>query len=296
MKCYYGCGKEAKFQFKNGKWCCSKNVSSCSFIKNKISNIKIKKCNNKIFKTKMSTITTKRYKDILERKKHSNILKKVYKDKILRKNISLRQIERYKNPLEREKTRESLLNKSHIYKKRTIKYIQKKYPLFSKIEEMRYKPGFEKERVIQVYCKNHLCKNSKEQGGWFTPTNRQIESRIFALESKNGNEGLYFYCCDKCKDECPLFNLHSDPNKIKKELYTFYEYQTFRQQVLKREDYLCEYCGESANTVHHIMPQKLEPIHVLDPDYGLACCSKCHYQYGHKDECSTGIIANKECR
>lgn len=28
--CEYGCGKEAKYQFKNGKWCCSKNHKSCS--------------------------------------------------------------------------------------------------------------------------------------------------------------------------------------------------------------------------------------------------------------------------
>lgn len=27
--CEYGCGQEAKFQFKNGKWCCSKNYLSC---------------------------------------------------------------------------------------------------------------------------------------------------------------------------------------------------------------------------------------------------------------------------
>jgi len=36
MLCDYGCGQEAKYQFKNGKWCCSKNVSQCSEIKNKI--------------------------------------------------------------------------------------------------------------------------------------------------------------------------------------------------------------------------------------------------------------------
>ncbi len=33
MICDYGCGKEAKYQFKNGKWCCSKHSSQCMFIK-----------------------------------------------------------------------------------------------------------------------------------------------------------------------------------------------------------------------------------------------------------------------
>jgi len=29
MLCEYGCNKEAKYQFKNGKWCCSKSRNSC---------------------------------------------------------------------------------------------------------------------------------------------------------------------------------------------------------------------------------------------------------------------------
>ena len=31
--CDYGCGQEAKFQLKNGKWCCSKSQNSCSNMK-----------------------------------------------------------------------------------------------------------------------------------------------------------------------------------------------------------------------------------------------------------------------
>jgi hypothetical protein len=33
--CDYGCGQEAKYQFKNGKWCCSKNTNYCPQIKKK---------------------------------------------------------------------------------------------------------------------------------------------------------------------------------------------------------------------------------------------------------------------
>ena len=33
--CDYGCGQEAKYQFKNGKWCCSKNHKSCPSLKSK---------------------------------------------------------------------------------------------------------------------------------------------------------------------------------------------------------------------------------------------------------------------
>lgn len=32
-RCYYGCGREAKYQFKNGRWCCSKRHQSCPSMK-----------------------------------------------------------------------------------------------------------------------------------------------------------------------------------------------------------------------------------------------------------------------
>jgi len=38
MLCDYGCGQEAKHQFKNGKWCCSNHYSKCPKIRDNISN------------------------------------------------------------------------------------------------------------------------------------------------------------------------------------------------------------------------------------------------------------------
>jgi len=37
MICDYGCGKEANYQFKNGKWCCSKDAKQCKTFRSKIS-------------------------------------------------------------------------------------------------------------------------------------------------------------------------------------------------------------------------------------------------------------------
>ena len=48
--CDYGCGKEAIQQFKNGKWCCSKNHKSCSNLtyptKNNIGKTECPYCKN----------------------------------------------------------------------------------------------------------------------------------------------------------------------------------------------------------------------------------------------------------
>jgi len=178
-------------------------------------------------------------------------------------------------------------------KTRTISKIKKKYPIFEKIEEMRYNPDNPKE--IQVHCKNHNCLNSKEKGGWFTPDQRQIECR---LKSINTDIGLnYFYCSEECKNECPLFGFRVDHFlcNVKDLNYTSSEYNIWRNEVLKRANYKCEYCEDEAIDAHHIKPKKIEPFFSLDPDFGIACCKKCHYKYGHKDECSTGKLASKIC-
>ena len=38
MVCNYGCGKEAKYELKNKKWCCSKSINSCLGMRKKNSN------------------------------------------------------------------------------------------------------------------------------------------------------------------------------------------------------------------------------------------------------------------
>jgi len=183
-------------------------------------------------------------------------------------------------------------------KKFNLKDYKERHPFFYKIEELREDP---ESGHIQGRCKNHQCPNSKEKGGWFNLERKQITERIIQLEKEDGTDGSYFYCSDKCKIKCPLFGLNPN-NEINKNnldiikiYYTTEEYQTFRQEVLKRANYKCEYCEEEAKHAHHSRPQKLEPFFSLDPDYGISCCKECHYEKGHKDECSTGQIANTIC-
>ena len=305
--CEYGCGQEAKHQFQNGKWCCSSNWQLCLSARERQSKkLKGIKKNysqkfvpwNKGLKgvqvpwnkglTGSQTAWNKGLKGVQVAWNKNIPTSQKTKDKISKSLIG--QVAWNKNKCGMWSEEQLKINR--IKNTPSIEQIKKKYSLFAKVEEMKYKPGKEKEKVIQVHCKNHKCKNSKDKGGWFTPTKSQINERIRSIY----RDGAYFYCSDGCKIECPLFNSRgTDPFKIDIKLYTSEEYQTFRQQVLNRENYKCEYCGKKANTVHHIMPQKLEPIHVLDPDYGISCCQKCHYKYGHKDECGTGKLASKIC-
>lgn len=187
----------------------------------------------------------------------------------------------------------------------TTEYIQQTYPFLCKIEEFRDCP---KTKRVQTRCKNHKCKNSKELDGWFTIKNHpQFYDRMQAIEHPDGNGAHYFYCSDKCKDECPLYGKtvtqlikqdQINAGLIEELPYTSNEYETWKTTVLKLDDYKCQYCEKPAEHVHHINPQKLEPGYILDPINGISVCSECHYNYGHKKgtKCSTGQLAHKICK
>jgi 5-methylcytosine-specific restriction endonuclease McrA len=253
MLCDYGCGKEAFFRLKNGKYCCSKSCNSCPAmrVKNSESNMG----------------------------RHISL---ETREKLRRYNLG--------------KTKSSqTLEKHRISSRNTIEKIKKKYPFFSKIEEMRYNPDKPGEKEIQVHCKNHLCENSKERGGWFAPSFSQLAERIRQLESPDGNEGSCFYCSQECKDICPIYKSQGSLHIEIKRPYTQEEYNQFREYVLHRDNYECQYCEEKAEHIHHERPQKLEPFFSLDPDLAWSVCKSCHYKYGHKDECSTSQLAKIKC-
>jgi len=266
--CEYGCGQEAKHQLKNGKWCCGETHRSCPFFIEKIRKRNLGKKRTIEFRKRKSKL-------MIGENNHMFGTGGYWKGK---------------------KRSENDIKKFIISHRQTIKDINEKYPFFSKIENIRYNPNKPNEKEIQGHCKNHNCKNSKEKGGWFTLTKTQLYERIRALEKPYGMIENNFYCSQKCKDECPLYNLKGDPYKNINLPYTHQQLQIYNKTVLERENGLCEYCGEKAEHTHHIRPKKLEPFFVLDPDFGVACCEKCHYKYGHQGECSTGNLAKIVCR
>ncbi len=329
--CDYGCGQLGKYQFKNGKWCCSQSQNSCISIRKKMS-ISQQTKDNSVYRTqeyrdKISKINFGKKRTLKVRKNLSRIMLKkhseensVYKTQEYRDKISKASLENWKDSKFQEKQKNSRTGlkrsdkfkkeqsnrfKGHINARFTIEQWKEKYPTFAKIEEMRYKPGFEKEKIIQVHCKNHNCKNSKEQGGWFTPKNKdQLCGRMIAIETDNyGN--AYYYCSDKCKEECPLFNksvnqlIKQDQIRaghIENPWYNSQEYQTWRNQVFELDENKCVWCGKEAIVAHHILPQKTHPELSLDPENGISSCKDCHYKYGHRDKwCLTGFLSTLIC-
>ena len=201
--CDYGCNQKATIQFKNGKWCCSKTTSGCPSFRKRHSK-KMSGENNPMYGKKR-----------IHSKKARELKSKSMKGK--------------NNPMYGKKSPCRL----------TIQKIKKRYPTFFKEELMQYNESGD----IQVHCKNHTCNNSRNNGGWFTPSRIQLAERIRQLEHKDGNGGSYFYCSVECKTDCILYNLHLDPFSNYNESYTSAsEYQIFRKHVLERDDYKCQYC------------------------------------------------------
>jgi len=225
------------------------------------------------------------YKEIIERKKVTCLknygVTNPSKSKLILKRMQKTCSENYgtKNP-----------QHSKYIKIKKFENLKKRNPFLFMIEDIK----IDKNGDPLGHCKNHLCENSKEQGGWFKLTYLQIRNRITNLNIGTGC-GDYFYCSEECKTICPLYGIRSDPYKKPDKSHTQEENQTFRNHVLNRDNHTCQFCGKKAKYVHHERPQKLEPFFSLDPDYAWSCCEKCHYEKGHSGECSTGNLANKIC-
>jgi 5-methylcytosine-specific restriction endonuclease McrA len=340
--CDYGCGKEARYQLKNGKWCCSENLRSCS---------QMRENKKQTFMKKYGVENPFQSKEVQEKIKQTCLRKygvdHNFKSKEIREKIKQTFIEKYgvENPTQskeiQEKRNQTWLKNygghpiqskevQEKMKQTNLKNLGVEYPAQSKeVQEKRkhifiekygaehYQQSLEvKEKLLEchpffrqveeikiednmfkVHCKNRNCAHSKEKRGWFTPTIRQIHNRITALEGKSGNDGCFFYCSENCRTTCLAFNVHGDPERDTQLPYTQEQYQTFKLHVLTRDKYICQFCGAPATHVHHERPKKLEPFFSLDPDFGWACCEKCHYAKGHKKgtECSTGNLAAKVC-
>lgn len=282
MKCSYGCGLEGIYILKNGKYCCQPHFTKCPAIRNKNSLGQMNKIVSSETKLKQSISHKTRYTDEL-REKYSKRMKKKYKDPIEREKQKKIAKKIWSSKLNRKKHKLGIKNYFKVNSRITIRSIEEKYPTFFKVEKIRYKPNTKK---IQVKCKK--CKK------WFIPTSQQLYSRINQLEHPDGNDGSYLYCSDICKIQCPVYNLKGSLNPIEKN-YTTNEYKQFKDFVLERDNYKCQYCGKSADHVHHERPQKTDSFFSLDPDFAWSVCERCHYEKGHKDECSTGNLAKKIC-
>jgi hypothetical protein len=214
-------------------------------------------------------------------------------------------IQKHKKTCRKRYGVDSYTQTDEFKKNKRLSYQQclERYPDVVKIEELKEGPNGE----ILGHCKNANCKNSKENGGYFDVSKKVYERN----RGINGYDTAHFYCCEECKNTCPLYKrsaatLHNRINENPEIPYTSAEYSTWKEEVYYRQKIenntdtnFCEYCHATENLhVHHEVPQKIVPGYALDPINGIIACEDCHYKYGHEKgtECSTGNLANKICK
>lgn len=196
---------------------------------------------------------------------------------------------KYSKKAKRNMSKAKKGDKSHFWKggvtmKRLPLYDTYAHRLWCDEVDYEYVDGL---KILKVGCVN--CNKM------FVPKLNNLIHRVRYLEGKEVCESR-FYCSDECKVICPIFGQHKYPKGHKSDFeYTEEEYLIWRKEVMSRANYKCEYCGKRAVDAHHIRPKALEPFFALDPDYGLACCEECHYNYAHRDDCNTALISNVIC-
>ena len=124
MLCSYGCGKEANYEFKNGKWCCCKSQNSCQRIREKFKKKRlVRKPHSEESKMKISRSNKGRVPWNKGRKGiyTEETLKKMRKPK---KNKSKRKREVSEET--KKKIRKRLKGKSHVQTKETKEKISRK--------------------------------------------------------------------------------------------------------------------------------------------------------------------------
>ena len=276
--CEYGCEQEAKYQFKNGKWCCSSHYLKCPS-----QNKKYKGVNNPFYGKKHSD-------ENKQKCGKQNKGKKAWNKGIPRTDEEKEKI---------SKTTKEAMNKPEILKK-----IRLTRPNFKKEKHPKWSGGYYNNNIpmYDTYAvkisyaekcrrdpndKNILQVTCAYCGKWFTPGVINIYERIRSLEGRNHGEQR-LYCSEQCKRECPIFHQISYSKNYKPA--TSREVQPeLRQMRFELDNYTCQRCNKHQDKLevglhcHHIEGIRWEPLESADLDKVITLCKDCHKEV-HKIE------------
>jgi len=271
--CDYGCSQKAKYQFKNGKGCCSEKWQHCSGVRLKISKTKTGSILSEETKRKMSiTQTGVTLSD--------EIRKKISESKKGRKNPNYK-----KHPSKQTKIKMSISHKGSRSSLWKGGYAQKNIP--------RYDTYYNQISFIDTCRRNSQDNNILEVkctycGKWYIPKLTEVNERCRTI--KNGIDGSRLYCSNQCKIECPTYGQQKYPKGFK--LETSREVQPeLRQMRFEIDNYTCQKCNKHQDKLevglhcHHLEGIRWEPIESADVDKVITLCKTCHIEVHKKEGC-----------
>jgi len=271
IRCSYGCKQIAKYQLKNGKWCCEKFYTKCPAMREINRQRQIGKNHSKETKEKMSK--SQKGKIISEETKRK--ISKANKGNI-RKDLS----EYNRNTNLKGKNNP---NYKGGYSLKNIALYDTFAQQISWCESVRR--NYEDKNILEVKCA--YC------GKWYIPKLNNVKNRLSVLKGNISGDHR-FYCSKECKNECPIYNRKKWPKTFK--IATSREVQPeLRQMVFKRDKYICQNCSSNKNIqCHHLEGIRWEPIESADIDKCITLCKNCHKKAHQKDGCGYDDLKCKE--
>jgi len=219
--CDYGCGQEAKYQFKNGKWCCCKTYKSCPKVRERMSISHIGKPSG--MKGKVGSWSGKI--GPMKDRHHTEEWKRTKSISYFGEN----------NP-----------NWKGGYCKNEIPFYDTYEPQLSFLEECRRNK--QDQNILEIKC--IYC------GNWYIPPLGSVWKRMETIKGQTTGENR-FYCSDKCKQECSIYNQKKYPKGFKPA--TSREVQPeLRQMRFKIDNYTCQRCKKHQSELdvalhcHHV--------------------------------------------
>lgn len=137
-------------------------------------------------------------------------------------------------------------------------------------------------------------------GKYFKPTYKRVQNRIQSLLGNMGGEA-HFYCSDKCKRACPIFNQYKYPKgHIDSGKWQSREVQAeLRQMVFELDEWECQRCGvttqEAELHCHHLTGVELNPIESADVDNCITLCEFHHDELHKRKGCTYADFRRKAC-
>lgn len=171
-----------------------------------------------------------------------------------------------------------------------------------------------KVKTICDYCGKEIFKEKQHLDKWnknFCNRNCQIEYyKLHSVEVSGENSPRYSqvevsceqcgklfktyystrdkvrFCSKKCRNNWQSqmmsgykhYNWNGGKTNWKSSMMAKREYKNWREQVLKRDSYTCQRCGNTTEILHahHIKDVVHYPDLIFDVSNGLTLCSKCH--------------------
>lgn len=193
--CDYGCGQEAKFKFKNGKWCCSKSQNSCPKIKQKngLSNIGKRKgiVLSKEIREKIS-------KTNIKNKSQRGVKNPSWKGGYNKRNLPL--YDTYNNQLcFTEKTRRNSLDENVLEVKCAYCgkwFIPKLHSIIDRIRSINSTTYGDHRLYCSYKCKKEcpIYSQKKYPKGFKPATSREVQPELRQMRFEVDN-----YTCQRCK-------------------------------------------------------------------------------------------------